>query len=117
MDLASILFLLVGIVNLLPVVGVTSAERLSRLYGVAVDGPDLAILLRHRAVLFGIVGALLVAAAFSPGLRSIAVAAGLLSMLSFVAIARLENGANAELRRVAWVDVAASVLLVIAAIL
>ena len=113
--LSTVLFLLVAAVNLLPVAGVLSKARLEGLYGVPIPDADLEILLRHRAVLFAIVGGLLVAAAFHPPLRPAAVAAGLASMLSFVALAFWVGGSNAALRRVALVDVAASLALVAAA--
>ena len=108
------LVLLVALVNLAPVLGVLSAERLQALYGIPIAGPDLEILMRHRALLFAVVGALLVAAAFHPPLRGVAVAAGLFSMLSFAALAWGVGGANEALRRVAWIDVVASLLLVAA---
>ena len=114
--LSSALFGIVGLVNLIPVTGVVSAGRLERLYGVALDEPNLVILMRHRAVLFAIVGALLVVAAFREALRPVAVAAGLFSMLSFVVIAYASGGANAELQRVVLVDLVASLLLVGAAV-
>jgi hypothetical protein len=110
--LATALYVIVGIVNLLPVSGVLSTSRLRALYGVSVVDPNLIILMRHRAVLFGIVGALLVSAAFHPPLRTLAVIAGLVSMLSFVVIAYLVGEFNAELRRVVIVDLVASLLLV-----
>ena len=72
--------------------------------------------MRHRAVMLAIVGALLAYAALQPPLRPIAVAAGLVSMLSFVAIAFLGEP-NEPLQRVAWIDIVASVLLVAAAVL
>ena len=68
--------------------------------------------MRHRAVLFGAVGAALVVAAFHRPFRAFATAVGLVSMLSFVAIALLVGDYNEQLRRVATVDVAASVALV-----
>lgn len=110
--LATTLFVIVGLVNLLPLVGVLSASRIRVLYGVALEDPNLVILMRHRAVLFGIVGGLLVASAFQTLLRPLALAAGLVSMLSFVLIAFLVGGYNAELRRVFLIDLAASALLV-----
>ena len=61
--------------------------------------------------LFGIVGALLIASAFHGPLRPPAFAAGLVSMLSFVLVAQLVGGYNAELRRVVVVDLTATALL------
>ena len=90
-------FLVAAIINFLPVMGVIGAPQLERMYGVAVQGPDLAVLMRHRAILFGIVGALLAAAAFVPSLRWTAFFAGMLSMVSFLVFQALEGGTNAEL--------------------
>jgi hypothetical protein len=115
--LATALFVLVGLVNLLPVSGVLSAGRLEALYGLQLGEPNLLILMRHRAVLFGIVGALLPCSAFHVPLRPIGTAAGLVSMLSFVGLALLAGGYNTELQRVVVVDVVASVVLVAAALL
>ena len=115
--LASALYGLAGLVNLAPVMGVLSAERLQALYGVELTDPNLIILLRHRAVLFGIVGALLLTAAFRPALRSVAFPAGLVSMVSFILVAYLVGDFNAELHRIVWIDVVASVLLVSAGLM
>lgn len=115
--LSKALILLVGLVNLLPVIGVLSADRLESLYGVVLEDANLLILMRHRALLFGIVGGLLVGSAFHPPLRRIGLVAGLTSMLSFVLIAGLEGGCNSELRRVVVVDVVASFALLGSAVL
>lgn len=114
---ASALYLLAGLGNLLPVAGVLSAARLEALYGVAIGDPNLLVLMRHRAVLFGIVGALLIAAAFRPAWRAAALAAGLGSQLSFVALAWLAGDTNAELRRVVAVDLVLSAILACAAVM
>jgi hypothetical protein len=111
------LLLLAAVVNLLPAIGVLSTARLEALYGVVVQDPNLAILMRHRAVLFGIVGALLAVAAFYPPARALAIPAGLVSMLAFVALAGSVGDYNPLLRRVVIVDVVASVALVVAAVL
>jgi len=115
--LITVLFLGVALVNLAPGFGVLSAQRLERFYGVALADSDLVLLMRHRAVLLAIVGALLAAAAFQPPLRPAAVVAGLVSMLSFVALAAGAGGAGPALRTVAIVDVVAALVLVVAAVL
>ena len=115
--LCTSLILFVSLVNLGPLVGVLSADRLQALYGVVLDAPNLVILMRHRAVLFGIVGSLLVASAFHRPLRPIAFAAGLVSMLSFVFIVWLVGDHNAELGRVVVIDLVALIALLAAALL
>jgi len=105
----------VGIIHLLPLVGVVGADRLAALYGVAIPGPDLAILMRHRAVLFGLLGAFLVYAAFVPDVRSAAFVAGFVSVVSFLVLAWGEGDYNAEVGRVVMVDLVALACLVVGA--
>ncbi len=104
-----------GVANLLPLTGVLSAERLAALYGVQIEDPSLVILMRHRAVLFGIVGLLLVAAAFRPSLRLTALLAGLASMLSFILLALSSGDCSAHLLRIVIIDLVASFGLLVAA--
>lgn len=102
-----------AVVHLLPLIGVLGGERLQSLYGVAIEGPDLQILMRHRAVLFGLLGTYLLAAAFIPVLQPTALGAGLVSVLSFLALAWTTEGYNASIARVVAVDVVALVALLI----
>jgi hypothetical protein len=113
--LISVLFVFVAIVNLLPGLGVLSAQRLEGFYGVALQDPNLVVLMRHRAVTLAIVGGLLAVAAFQPALRGAAIVAGFVSMLSFIALAA--GSSSPELRKVLIVDVIATLALVAAAIL
>jgi hypothetical protein len=80
--------LVVGVIHLLPVTGVVGGERLTALYGVGTGDPNLQLLLRHRAVLFGLLGSLLVVAAFRPALQPLAFVAGFVSVVSFLVLAR-----------------------------
>jgi hypothetical protein len=108
------LLILVGIIHLLPVSGVLGAERLTALYGVSLGEPNLEILMRHRAVLFGLLGLFLVYAAFQPSLQTLAIIAGFVSVVSFIAIAWSVGGYNAFVRRVVMADIIAMVALVAA---
>lgn len=109
--------ILVGVIHLLPVSGVISAQRLTALYGVSFDDPNLVILMRHRAVLFGLLGLFLVYAAFQPALQSLALIAGFVSVLSFMIIAWSVGGYNDAIQKVVMADVVALVALVVAAAL
>ncbi len=111
------LLLLVALIHWLPVSAVLGGEWLVRLYGIKPETPDLAILLRHRAVLFALVGSVLVAAAFHPPWRGLALLMGLVSVLSFLLIARLEGGGSAPIQRVVRVDIVALVAMLAAAVL
>lgn len=106
--------LLAGVINALPCIGVLGAERLQALYAMPFEDPSLRILMRHRAVLFGLLGGAMIAAAFIPAWRAPMAVAGLLSMVSFIVLAQLEGGGNAAIRRVVVADVIASVPLILA---
>ncbi len=111
--LVSATLIIVGIIHLLPVIGVISSERLTALYGVSFSDPNAEILMRHRAILFGLLGLFLVYAAFQPTLQIIAFVAGFVSILSFLMLAWLVGGYNAQVARVFVVDIAALICLVI----
>lgn len=108
------MLLVVAVIHLLPLSGALGADQLAKLYGVSAAEPNLAILLRHRAVLFGLLGALLAAAAFVPVLQPAALTAGLLSVGSFLLLAWLVGGYNAQLSRVFAADLVAMACLVVA---
>lgn len=112
----AVVLVIVGLVNFLPVLGVFGAERLRTLYGVVFEDSNLVILMRHRAVLFGLVGGFIIASGFLPSLRTSAFILGLASMLSFVVLAWMESGFTAEIRKVVVIDVVASVLFGLAAV-
>lgn len=106
----------VGVIHLLPIMGVTGAAALARLYGLSISDPNLLILLQHRAVLFAIVGLLQFAAVFRVEWRPLALAVGAVSVVSFLAVALLVGDYNAAIARVVWADVLALVLLAVAAV-
>lgn len=105
--LVSISLILVGIIHLLPLSGVLSAERLLSLYGIPLDEPNLEILMRHRAVLFGILGGFLVFAAFKPTFQLAALVAGFISVVSFLYLAWAVGDYNEQIGRVFLADVVA----------
>ena len=115
--LTTICFALVGLINLAPLIGVLSTGRLAKLYDVTIHNADLALLMRHRAVLFGIVGSLLLAASVSPQYRGLAAIAGFASMLSYIGLAFALQVTNPKLVQIAWVDVVGCVLLAIGVVL
>lgn len=105
---------LVAVIHALPLAGVLGAGKLLQLYGVPVPDANIELLLRHRAVLFGLLAALLGYAAFRPDLHRIALVAGLASVVSYLGFWAAMAGTNAALAVVARVDGAALVLLLVA---
>ena len=112
MKYMSVLALLIaGVIHLLPLPGVLGPGHLARLYGVAVSDPNTAILLQHRALLFGLLGALMLIAIPLPSLRIVALSMGFVSAASFIGVAVWVGNFNAEINRVLMADVIASMLL------
>lgn len=105
--MAAVLFVAAGVVTAAPAVGAGSAEWIGAAYGLQPLDDDLALLLRHRAVLFGVLGAGLIVAAVRPRWRPAAVPAGAVAPACFPLPAVAGGPVNAALTRVAAVDVAA----------
>jgi len=105
--------LLVAAIHALPLLGVLGASKLSSLYGIEVQEPNLEILLRHRAVLFGLLAALLTYCAFRSQLHRLGLMAAFVSVATFLAFAQIVGGYNSLLATVVRVDIIALVLLII----
>lgn len=114
--LVSAMLVVVAVIHLLPLSGVLGRERLEALYGLPVQEPNLAILMRHRAVLFGLLGLFFLFAAFAPSLQSLAFVAGFVSVVSFLWLALAIGGYNALIARVVLADVVALVCLVVGSV-
>ena len=116
MIFSGIALTLVGIIHLLPVAGILGAEKLTALYGVNLQDKNLIILMQHRAVLFGLLGAFLIYSAFAPGLRNLAYIAAFISVITFLAIAWGHGSYNANINKVVIADIVALAFLCAGAI-
>lgn len=111
------LLIVAGAIHLVPIVGVLGPDRLAALYDLSIDEPNILILMRHRAILFGLLGAFLVYAAFRPVLLPMAFVAGFISVVSFIAIAWSTGGYNDAVRGIVIGDIVALACLIIAVVL
>ena len=111
--LLAAMLIVVGIIHLIPITGVTGVARLNSLYGIFIDNPDLSILMRHRAVLFGLLGLFLIYAAFRPSLQLLALIGGAASVVSFLVLAYSTGSFNEELKRVFVADLVAAACLAV----
>ena len=109
------MLLIAGIIHLLPLVGVLGATHLVSLYDVKIEDPNLLILMRHRAVLFALLGAFLVYASIKPPFQAVAILGGLVSTAAFLWLAVTISDYNSSLTKVVYADVIAVVCLLIAA--
>ena len=107
--ICSVLLVGIGLLNLLPIIGVLSADQITSLYGISIESADLEILMRHRAVMLGLIGGFLLLSAFRPPLQMLAASMGLVSMSSFVILAYIAGDNGVQIHRVVVADIIGSV--------
>jgi len=100
----TVLLIIVGLINFVPVLGVLGAQKLESAYSVSLGSSDLIILMRHRALLFGILGGFILFAAFCPGYQTVAMSMAGISMVGFAVLTHLAGEHNAALHKVLIVD-------------
>ncbi len=97
-----IAWVILGVIHLSPFVAFFVPSLITRLYGVAPDDANFA-LLQHRAALFGIVVIACIWATFDPSIRKLAAVVAALSMISFLVIYGI-HGQPVALRSIAVAD-------------
>lgn len=110
----SLLLVLVGLINFVPVVGVLSADKLSQTYSVMLVDNNAIILLRHRALLFGLVGGFVLFSVYAPLYRPAAITMAAISMVGFLVFMFHQGGYNEALYNVMLADIVGIVLLGVA---
>lgn len=70
-----------GIINVIPSFLAFLPEKIAQSYGIEIPDVNHELLLRHRAVLFGIIGGLLLFSAISKKYYEVALVSGLVSMI------------------------------------
>lgn len=109
--------LIIAVIHIIPISGFFGAERLQALYGLPVTDPSLEILLRHRAVLFGILGVFFAYAAFVPQLQPLAFITAFATLASFFYLSFSVADYNIAIRKIIIGDIVAAVSLLIAVVL
>ncbi len=100
----TVLLVLIGLINFAPVLGVLSVERLHSLYGITLVDNNIVLLMRHRALLFGIVGCFVIYSAFMPSLQPVAMLMAAVSMLGFILLAQQGAAYNEFINKIIKVD-------------
>lgn len=110
-SISVVALLISGLIHLLPLAGVTGAAALTRMYGIEALDANTAILLQHRALLFGVLALSMFGAIAVPSARLTVLTVALFSAASFIAVALWVGGYNAAIARVVAADLVASILL------
>ena len=112
-----LLLFLVGIINFLPIVGILSLDKINQAYGLSITDNNLEILLRHRALLFGLIGGFIIYSVFNPQYQVAAIIFAAISMSGFLCFSWSIGGSNSALIKIAQVDIAGLILLAAAIVL
>jgi len=103
-----------GLINFVPFFVVFLPEKMTTSYGIDIPNADFELLLRHRAVLFGIIGGLLLYSALTRKYYDLATLIGLISMISFLLLFFMIDGKiNDSLTTVMKIDAFAIIQLLI----
>ena len=103
-----------GLINFVPFFVVFLPEKMTTSYGINIPNADFELLLRHRAVLFGIIGGLLLYSALIRKYYDLATLIGMISMVSFLLLFfRIDGKINDSLTTVMKIDVFAIIQLLI----
>lgn len=107
----NVLVVVSAIIHLLPLSGVLGAKRLRALYGVPIDDATTLLAMRHRATMFGVLGAGLIAGLiWAPALLP-AMAMTAASDVAFLVLALVSPGTHPAMRKVVVADVVSIVCL------
>jgi len=107
MKLIPILFWVLALVNLAPMIAAIAPAQITKLYGIVPTDKTQIVLLQHRALLLGLVGAACAAAAHYEALRWPALIGAVISMASFIIFCLVHDQMGGALRKIALVDLAA----------
>jgi heme A synthase len=107
-----------GVINLLPSVLAFLPDKISKSYGIEIPNENYELLLRHRAILFGIIGGLMIYSAVAKKHYEVSTFIGLISMVSFIVLFFLiGKDINSDLKKVMTIDIVGTVILCIGFIL
>ena len=113
----TVCLVIVGLINFAPVVGVLAAQKMESAYSISLQSIELQILMRHRALLFGILGGFILFSAFNPQYQPAAIVMAAFSMIGFAFLVLGAGDYNQEIKKVLIVDVVGIVFLSIAWVL
>lgn len=114
-NVAIALLVMFGMLTASPSITAFNPSSITTLYGVALENNAVLLLVRHRQIMLGLLGAMLVCGAFFSSLRMLAIAINVLSKSSFLALSLIASTLTPGLQRIVYFDVVAIVLLLLSA--
>ncbi len=114
--LTAVFLILVGRINFIPVLGIFSQQNIENAYSIKLASDDLAILMKHRALLFGIIGGFVLYSVFVPSYQTAAMVLVGISMIGFVVLVLQVGEYNQSIFKILIADLVGIVFLLLAVI-
>jgi hypothetical protein len=114
-NVAIALLLMIGMLTASPSITAFNPSGITALYGVVLDNEAALLLVKHRQIMLGLLGAVLICGAFFDSLRMMAIAINVLSKSAFLALSLTTSTLTPGLQRIVYFDVVAIVLLLLSA--
>ncbi len=111
------ILVVIGVITASPVITALNPNGITSLYNVAFEDNAVLLLVRHRQVMLGVLGAALVYGAFFYHLRMIVITAAVVSKLAFIGLCITTPDLTPGIQRVIYFDAVSIVLLLIAAVI
>lgn len=102
--LITVCLIIVGLINFVPVLALISVQKLEEAYSISLLSNDLIILMKHRALLFGILGGFILYSVFVPIHQGPAIIMAAISMIGYVVLMHQVGDYNGSLYKVLIID-------------
>jgi flagellar biosynthesis protein FlhB len=112
-NIAIALLVVIGMLTASPSITAFHPSGITALYGVAFENDAALLLVRHRQIILGLLGATLVCGAFFVPLRMMAITINILSKSAFLGISLTTSNLTPGLQRIVYFDLVSVVLLLI----
>lgn len=103
--IAIALLVVIGMLTASPSITAFNPSGITALYGVAFDNEAALLLVRHRQIMLGLLGAMLVCGAFFSPLRMLAITINVLSKSAFLALSLTTSTLTPGFQRIVYFDV------------
>lgn len=114
---AIVILVVIGVITASPIITALNPNGITSLYNVTFEDDAVLLLVRHRQVMLGVLGAALVYGAFFYHLRMMVITAAVVSKLAFIGLCITTSDLTQGIRRVIYFDAISIVLLLIAAVI
>lgn len=111
------ILVVIGVITASPSITAFNPNGITSLYNVTFENDTALLLVRHRQLMLGVLGAALVYGAFFHHLRTTVIAAAVVSKLAFIGLCVTTPNLTQEIQRIIYFDVVSIVLLLIAAVI